>query len=356
MKLERFGNDQKLKKTLIIIGIVVLIAAIGFVLMRSYALYKEEKTFNVINGKIGDFSSADIALTYTVNGVLNSSPFPSNNTGYTVNSVTCENGATASWNSTSWGLTNIVSNGAKNLKCNVDFDANYAQYVVSGNSCIYNGSTCNVSNNPIEIVYKPDGSTAIPFYVLKDDGETLTLITKNSIGNAKLGAVGGTGSVYWEGIMNTLEEATSNWNFVNKQSYSINKSYFLGYDAVNKDGSYIYYPIFISGEAYSWQTLSRNNVNSRLITPEESLGDISNTTYNPTYDFDLPVKYSWLAGLGWTSALASDKVNEYMYAEYFHASSYNAWYLNDSGYLILSNINADRPIHPVIEISKSMLG
>ncbi len=38
-----------------------------------------------------------------------------------VNSVVCEDGATAEWNVDSWGLVNIISNGAKKIKCNIDF-------------------------------------------------------------------------------------------------------------------------------------------------------------------------------------------------------------------------------------------
>ncbi len=35
--------------------------------------------------------------------------------------MTCEDGATAEWNLDSWGIINIISNGAKKIKCNIDF-------------------------------------------------------------------------------------------------------------------------------------------------------------------------------------------------------------------------------------------
>ena len=35
--------------------------------------------------------------------------------------MTCEDGATAEWNIDSWGIVNITPNGAKKIKCNIDF-------------------------------------------------------------------------------------------------------------------------------------------------------------------------------------------------------------------------------------------
>ncbi len=55
MKLQKFIKNKKQKQILIgtIIGIVVLIG--GITLYHTFAMYKEEKTYNVIKGKVPDF-------------------------------------------------------------------------------------------------------------------------------------------------------------------------------------------------------------------------------------------------------------------------------------------------------------
>ena len=47
--------------------------------------------------------------------------FPLKSSGYKVNNVVCEDGATASFDTELWGLVNINPNGAKKIKCNIDF-------------------------------------------------------------------------------------------------------------------------------------------------------------------------------------------------------------------------------------------
>ncbi len=56
MKLEKFTKNKKQKRIVIgsIVGILMLIGGIS--LYRSFALYKEEKTFDVLNGTVPDFA------------------------------------------------------------------------------------------------------------------------------------------------------------------------------------------------------------------------------------------------------------------------------------------------------------
>ncbi len=120
MKLKSFKKNKKLKTTLLSLGALALLG-VGILIFRSYALYKETKSYNVLRGKIPDFSSGDIELAYTINGEKTTEAFPLKSSGYKVNSVTCEDGATAEWNIDSWGIVNITPNGAKKIKCNIDF-------------------------------------------------------------------------------------------------------------------------------------------------------------------------------------------------------------------------------------------
>ncbi len=93
----------------------------GILVYRSYALYQENKSYNVLRGTIPDFSSGDIELTFTINGQVVEQAFPGKNDGYVANIVTCENEVTAEWDNTNWGLVSINSNNSKKVKCNVDF-------------------------------------------------------------------------------------------------------------------------------------------------------------------------------------------------------------------------------------------
>ena len=118
MKLEKFDTKKK-TKNYIIAGIsVVLIAVIGVIIYKSYALYQEEKTFNVLQGKIGNFSGNDIEIAYTINGIKASS-FPEKDSGYTVN-IDCGDTATGVWDSENWGILITEANSEK-ISCSIDF-------------------------------------------------------------------------------------------------------------------------------------------------------------------------------------------------------------------------------------------
>ena len=88
MKLKKFTKNKKQKRIVVgsIVGILVLIGGIS--LYRSFALYKVEKTFDVLNGIVPDFSSGDVTLAFTVNGEKeNGIPFPNKNEGFKVETI-----------------------------------------------------------------------------------------------------------------------------------------------------------------------------------------------------------------------------------------------------------------------------
>ncbi len=67
MKLQKFIKNKKQKQIFIgaIIGIIVLIS--GITLYRTFALYKEEKTYNVIKGKVPKFEKCSLAINQEFN-------------------------------------------------------------------------------------------------------------------------------------------------------------------------------------------------------------------------------------------------------------------------------------------------
>lgn len=126
IKLQKFNKQNRSKqiKTIIISGVILIIALISLIVFKSYAYYKQSNSYDVIKSKIGEFSKSDIQLAYTIDGVKQSgSAFPikgqldSNYIGV----VTCDNGVTAEWNNELWGLVNINSNNQEKISCKVDF-------------------------------------------------------------------------------------------------------------------------------------------------------------------------------------------------------------------------------------------
>ena len=71
----------------------------------------------VIKTTVGDFIHGDVIGAY-IDGEY-SSTIPGKNDGYTVEKVSCDNGAVGKWNSDDWGL--LTTNLSKRTKCNVYF-------------------------------------------------------------------------------------------------------------------------------------------------------------------------------------------------------------------------------------------
>ena len=126
MKLEKFNKNKK-QKYMIIGGLVGMLVVIGsIVLYKAYAYYEEAKTYNVLQGKIGDFGY-DVKLAVTLDGVKQDS-VPARGLYKTEISCKDRNGnqvSTGSWDYNNWSLT--VENLQYETKCNVAFTSNLTQ-------------------------------------------------------------------------------------------------------------------------------------------------------------------------------------------------------------------------------------
>lgn len=100
-----------------IVGLLVLIG--GITLYRTFALYEEKKEFNILQGRIPDFATRDIELAVTVDGVSTTEVPWGPADSYNV-TVTCDNGATGTWDYKEWGPNIRNINGSK-IKCSLDF-------------------------------------------------------------------------------------------------------------------------------------------------------------------------------------------------------------------------------------------
>lgn len=130
IKLQKFNKQNKLKqiKTIVISGVILIIALISLIVFKSYAYYKQSNSYDVIKSKIGEFSKSDIQLAYTIDGVKQSGgafPVKGQLASNYIGVVTCDNGVTADWNNELWGLVNINSNNQEKISCKVDFKILY---------------------------------------------------------------------------------------------------------------------------------------------------------------------------------------------------------------------------------------
>jgi hypothetical protein len=125
MKLKKLiKNDRKisfLALTIVIIGSLVI------TYYKSYSYFKSEKSYNVIQGKIPEFTTGDIEISYTIDGEKASS-FPKT-TNYAV-TVDCGDTATAEWDYNKWAL--FISNATKEqVRCNISFKTTLANYITT---------------------------------------------------------------------------------------------------------------------------------------------------------------------------------------------------------------------------------
>ena len=117
---EKFKKNKKNSRIIItsILGIMLIVGVIT--LFRTFAFFEEKRDFNVLKGRVPEFSHEDIQLAFTINGEKGDQ-FPTSTSGYIAKNVTCSNGASASWSHSLWSLTNINSNGNKKVYCSIEF-------------------------------------------------------------------------------------------------------------------------------------------------------------------------------------------------------------------------------------------
>ncbi len=103
----------------------------GIIVYRTYALYQEDKEYNVIKGIVPDFGY-DVKLAIEVDGKKETS-VPER--GLYKTNVVCNNDATGVWDYNAWNLK--IDNLKKDTKCNVTFtsglsEVEYEEYLEVG--------------------------------------------------------------------------------------------------------------------------------------------------------------------------------------------------------------------------------
>ena len=125
VKLQKF-KEKNNKRKLIITGIILSILLLsGIYLYNSFAIFTDEKHFNVINGTVQD--PGDIYFAYYVDGEITRN-MPKQNTGYTLNveKSNCTNGVVPKWDNAGWQFIgdyhNYNATDYTRTRCNLYFE------------------------------------------------------------------------------------------------------------------------------------------------------------------------------------------------------------------------------------------
>ena len=149
MKLEKFREKDNKRKFIIIFTVCCVFLLAGVFLYTSFAIFTEDKQFNVINGAYQD--PGDLYFAVYVDGEITNT-IPSKDSGYTLDTTqsSCTNGATVSWDNASWSaLVNFSNYSAGNMsrtKCTMYFkEATFADTILACNDTAANCIKDNAS-------------------------------------------------------------------------------------------------------------------------------------------------------------------------------------------------------------------
>ena len=140
-KLQKFKENNSKRKVIVTAIIISVLLLSGIYLYSSFAVFSEEKNFNVINGTVSD--PGDIYFAYYVDGVITRN-MPSQNTGYTLNTEksTCTNGVKVNWNYAVWhadiDYSGYNSTDYTRTRCNLYFVKESTLSTALGNLTINN--------------------------------------------------------------------------------------------------------------------------------------------------------------------------------------------------------------------------
>ena len=247
LKLQKFKVRSSKRKVIIATIILSVLVLTGIYLYSSFAVFNEEKHFNVINGEIQD--PGDIYFAYYVDGEITRS-MPSNGIGYTLDTEksNCTNGVIPKWDNAGWQFIGDYSNynatDYTRTRCNLYFkriDITLTNYIK--NLALYdttNLSYDETSDNNLRYV---GGS---PNNYVSVDGELWRIIgvmnniddgTGNKEARVKLIRAQNIGGYTWD----TSESSVNNGDGVNEWSEAdLMKLLNPGYESETIGGSLYY--------------------------------------------------------------------------------------------------------------------
>ncbi len=112
---------QKLNNKITYFLITIIFAVLFVCAYKSYAIYKLEKKYDLLEFKIGTYKNSDVMISALVDG-KETNTFPTHETNYKVSSIECSNGVVGEWDTTNWRLI-IDDMSSTSTKCTVNFDS-----------------------------------------------------------------------------------------------------------------------------------------------------------------------------------------------------------------------------------------
>ena len=157
MNLKKFKEKNPKRNFIIIFTACSIVLLAGVYLYTSFAIFTEDKQFNVINGQYQD--PGDLYFTVYINGQITNT-FPSKEDGYVFDTTqsSCTNGATVSWDNDSWSaLVNFTNYNVENIsrtKCTMYFkEQSFVDAILACNDTAANCLVQNASLNTVELAY-----------------------------------------------------------------------------------------------------------------------------------------------------------------------------------------------------------
>ena len=156
LKLKKFKEKNSKKKIIVITIIVSILVLSSIYLYNTFAVFTEEKQFNVINGSVGD--PGDIYFAYYVDNSI-TREMPKKGSGYTLDTEksNCTNGVVSTWDNGGW-----------------KFIGDYSGY----NATEYTRTRCNLYFKKIDI-------TAVEYIKDLAKYDTETIATDEAGGNIR---------------------------------------------------------------------------------------------------------------------------------------------------------------------------
>jgi len=120
MNLKAFRKLNVKKQLFVGTGILFIILLAIVIVYQSYALYMEQKTYDVIKGQVPDYQIPDIKVAVLVDGVP-SRTFPAKDSNVFYSGISCNQPVDVFWNVIDWNLD--VSHITAPTKCTVSFQS-----------------------------------------------------------------------------------------------------------------------------------------------------------------------------------------------------------------------------------------
>ncbi len=148
MKLKKYEDKSKKKRKIILIslGVIVLIG-ISFLLYKTFASFREEVEFPIMNGKVDYFGNSDVYFAfYKGNEPLEEMPSKENSEGLVFIDGECDNGATIEWDKEEWSP--LIKNLTKSkTKCTLYFNDKYIDRELNGTDPVLNSKLIPITIN-----------------------------------------------------------------------------------------------------------------------------------------------------------------------------------------------------------------